>query len=517
MHTRMVLNAIEELYGPDLRRLKTAGIEDGTGNRSIGAAEIREGVQLRRARFKSLGPPSGLTFGLWTSPPSEFMLTYLGCLAAGHVAVPLDPKQSPRELLRRLELTRCQAVLAEEPHPTLDVLSETLPVSSIWQDPDGSGLPHDSARGGAYPIGTAQVLFTSGSTGPSKAAVITHENLLSNTQATIEWSRYTSGDMILSALPMFHCYTLLHCVLSPLATGAASVLHGAFSSESFLRAVDEKPVTVLPLVPAIAELILRNPTAAKVSWSPLRYALSGGAVLPPATQRAFSQLTGAPLLNGYGMTEATSFVSAPPVDMHCQAPNSIGWPVKGVEVRVRDLNDEAHEIGSGELEVGGRGVMRRYLDDADATAQTITEDGWLRTGDQVRIEENGELFYLGRLKNVINRGGEKIHPETVESIFHDLSWVGEAAAVGLPHPVLGEQVACLIACSESDFDARAILRECLATLATYEVPSVLIRVDDLPRNPAGKIVRREVLRLAETLLGNPSDDVQYTKDLLKPA
>jgi long-chain acyl-CoA synthetase len=471
-------NAVHGLFGPELERLETAGFVDWELGAVLTAPELRSRVADRRRVLAGAGLEREDAVAIWSEPASEFVVNFLSALASGLIAVPMDAHQSAAELKRRAKLAQVRALLIDPSHHA----------GAGWAaDPDLPAIPGSSVHGtgepATYPPEAAMVLFTSGSTGPSKAAVITHPGLYQNALATAHWQRCDGDDVIAGTISLFHCFAILHTVLAPLLAGAGVVAMAPFSPTKTIAAAKAHPLSILPGTPAMFEMLLAHQEFAPQDWQALRCGVSGGSLLRPDTQARFLAATGAPLLNGYGITEATSFVAAPQIDAKAQPPHSMGHPVQGVQCRVPDQDAQ----DGGELEVGGDAVMACYLGDPAATAAVITADGWLRTGDKVRMAPDGELFYVGRIKNVINRGGEKIHPESVESALAGPAWAKHIVAVGIPDRVLGERVAVVVEAHETDFDERELRARADDGLARHERPEWFLRVDAIPRTPTGKL------------------------------
>lgn len=485
------MNAVETIFGRRYQFL-TGGFVDTILGVELRAEQIRREVLRRREALSASDLAPGHVVAIWPSPPTAFVTNYLAALGLGLIVVPFDPGQPPEEQARRATLVGASMVLADiaaSEHDWADGVD--LPVHSL-QISRGAHLTAGGTPAPSYPRDIAQVLFTSGSVGISKAAMISHAGLVSNARATIHWGQLTHGDLVAGMIPLFHCYAILHTLLAPLRTGARVLALGRFSVSAAIEAFSQHPVTVIPAVPAMFEMMLRDEGFHRITWSGLRFACSGGAVLRGSTQEDFLKRTNAPLLNAYGLTEATSFVAAPPVRMRNQQPRSIGWPVRGVQCRL-----STHETtGVGELEVRGPAVMAGYLDDPSATAQSMTIDGWLRTGDKVEIKGDGEIFYGGRLKSLINRGGEKVHPEAIEEVLGTVPWARGVVAAGVPDEVLGERIVCVVEATEADFVESDLRSVAAARLGSHLRPDSYVRVDALPRTPTGKLRRAEAELLA---------------------
>ena len=489
---------MQALYGAELDRLATAGYVDLTRGLTLTVDDLRSAIRETEQLIANSGLSPGEVVAVWTEPPSAFLVNFLAALASGLIVVPLDAHQSHLELTRRVLVVGARALLADDDqrHGLTWTSAAGLPV--LPEQPDKvRARPRPD-----YPPDAAMVLFTSGSTGPSKPAVITHTGLIQNALATAEWQCCAPTDTIGGTISLFHCFAILHTVLAPFLAGAAVIAMAPFSPTKTIDAARRYRLTILPGTPAMFEMLLRHDGFSQVDWSTLRCGCSGGSLLRPETQARFLRSTGAPLLNGYGITEATSFVSSPPIGERNQPPYSLGRPISGVSCRVAEGSGEAD---AGELEVGGAAVMAGYLADPIATEAVITSDGWLRTGDRVRIAADGEIFYVGRIKNVINRGGEKIHPELVEAAVGAPYWVRHLVAVGVPDPILGERIAVLVEAAEGDFNEIELRTRAEQLLVTHERPEWYVRVDALPRTPTGKINLTGARELAGHRLGLGDD------------
>jgi acyl-CoA synthetase (AMP-forming)/AMP-acid ligase II len=490
-------NAVEALFGGRLEGLLTSGVIDVAAGRTLMSDDIRREVRETQELLAAAGLRPGDVTTIWTEPVSAFIVNFLAAVAADVVAVPLDAHQSEPELVRRVRLVGAQAVLADPSRQHELSWANEAPIAVL---PGHAGrLPPASIPG--YPSDAAMVLFTSGSTGPSKAAVITHRGLAQNAIATAEWQQCTAVDVIAGTISMFHCFAILHTVLAPFLAGAGMVALSPFSPTRTVEAAERFPLTIIPGTPAMFEMLLERVAGRSIDWRALRCGCSGGSLLRAETQARFLDATGAPLLNGYGITEATSFVASPPIGQRDQAAHSMGYPVSGVSCRISDPDDH----GAGELEVGGVSVMAGYLSDPVATSAVITTDGWLRTGDRVRIADDGELFYVGRIKNVINRGGEKIHPEHIEAAIGGPAWVRYLVAVGVPDRVLGERIAVVIEAPERDFDESELRTQAERLLARPERPDWYLRVDAIPRTSTGKLSLVAAQELANRLTGGEDE------------
>ncbi|WP_162834392.1 class I adenylate-forming enzyme family protein [Amycolatopsis circi] len=456
---------IAGLFGPALAKLRVGHWYDRAENEVLAGGSLRERVRARADELRELGVRAGKVAVIRESSPLSFAVNYLAAGVLGAVLVPMERGLAPEDETRRHALVRAS------------VVCDGRAVHALDHDRPPAALPPE----------VGQILFTGGTTGTPKAVLQTHRGLVANVEAVGAWAQYDADDLVLATLPLFHCYGINWTVLAPLLAGASVEAFGRLSASALAR--HRSAPTAWPTVPAAVEVVLRSPAARQMDWSRLRFCIVGGAPSAQDLSERFRALTGRPVLNGYGATEATSFVSAPPLQTQSQPAGDVGAPGKGILVRPgASYGDHA------ELEVGGPSVMAGYLDDSAATAAALTDDGWLRTGDLFERGPSGTVVLKGRLKNFINRGGEKIDPVSVAAAVAQHPAVADAVVFGLPDETFGEVVAC-VAEATAEIDV-AQLRDFLAgLLSPYAIPSVLHLVERLPRNAAGKIAAAEVRKL----------------------
>jgi acyl-CoA synthetase (AMP-forming)/AMP-acid ligase II len=289
-------------------------------------------------------------------------------------------------------------------------------------------------------------------------------------------------------MPLFHVHGLVASVLSTFLSGGAVVIPAKFSPLSLWRIVRDTRATWYSAVPTIHQLLLTRAGGERPAGSEnLRFIRSCSAALPPEMMQSMEQVFGAPVLEGYGMTEASHQMCSNPVPPSARKPGSVG-PGTGVKVSIMDADGNHLAAGQrGEVVIQGPNVVREYENNPDANAKSFT-NGWFRTGDQGFLDEDGYLILTGRIKELINRGGEKVAPREIDEVLLTHPAVAEAVAFGVPHPTWGEEVAAAVVLRSPEKDS-AILAYCRERLADFKCPKKLYIVEKIPRTATGKIQR----------------------------
>ena len=339
------------------------------------------------------------------------------------------------------------------------------------------------------PSTPAVYMFTSGTAGSPKAAVLTHGNLLSNIEQATAVENMSPSDVTFGVLPMYHIFGLNVMLCNTLAVGASIVLVQRFDPVSTIETLRERGVTVMLGAPSIWMALNQLLDVPADAFAKVRLALSGAAKLPEQVIHSLSNRFGLQVLEGYGLTEASPVVTTS-IDMPF-TPGSIGRPVPGVEVRIVDENgDDAFVGDSGEIWVRGPNVFAGYLNDPEATARVLSPDGWLRTGDIAVADEAGHIFMVDRAKDLIIVSGFNVFPAEVEEVLTAHPDIVDAAVVGTAHPHTGEAVrAYVVLRPGTHLDEDTVVDHCRAHLARYKCPSKVLFVDQVPRNMTGKLQR----------------------------
>jgi acyl-CoA synthetase (AMP-forming)/AMP-acid ligase II len=468
-------------------------------------AELDERCRRFAAFLESRGAGAGSRVAILLRNVPEFAVAYFGAVAAGAVAVPVNCRLSPPEV--GYVISDCGASVLVTTGAQLERLRgrEATPSVATWLVVDGDvpgaepfarALERDPrpAPAEASPGDVAVLLYTSGTTGHPKGAMISHANTLFNARSCQRTLGYREDDVGLASLPLFHVTGLHSQLVALLACGATLVLQEEYDTRQALELVSRRRVSALFLVPAIYKLITLRPDLASHDLSSVRIAAYGGAPMDPETIRALRRLfPGVRLHNCYGLTESSSLATVLPAEQALERADSVGRAVPDTEAEVRDESGRRLAPGEpGELHLRGPNIVQGYWRAPEKTAQAI-RDGWLRTGDVARIDADGLVTILDRLKDMINRGGEKIYGLEVENVLCACAGVAEAAVVGVPHAVFGEvPVAFVAGLPGAALDPEELRRRCAERLADYKVPVAFRFVAKLPRNPGGKVLKHEL-------------------------
>jgi long-chain acyl-CoA synthetase len=344
---------------------------------------------------------------------------------------------------------------------------------------------------------TAVLQYTSGTTGSPKGAILSHYNLRANSLQGEAWvpGLRRGREVFYGVLPMFHAYGLTLCLTFAMSIGARLVLFPKFDEKLVLDAARTHPPTFLPAVPPIYDRLVRAAAKRSVSLRSIRFAISGAMNLPVATVERWEEATGGLLVEGYGMTETSPIAAGNPIGP-TRRPGTVGVPFPSTDMRVVDPDDTSIDRGSddeGELLVRGPQVFSGYWKRPGETAATLLADGWLRTGDIVRVSADGFITIVDRIKELIITGGFNVAPSEVEEVLLAHPDIADTAVVGLPSAAGGEDVtAAVVLRPGAAFDGEALRDYCRSHLSAYKVPRRVILMDDLPRSLIGKVLRREV-------------------------
>jgi long-chain acyl-CoA synthetase len=337
------------------------------------------------------------------------------------------------------------------------------------------------------------ILYTSGTTGQPKGAELTHANLDGNAAIVARTlTQVGPGDMVLGALPLFHSFGQTAAMNASLRTGACLTLLPRFDPEQALETMQSQSVTVFLGVPTMYSAMLNLPGRERHELSSLRTCISGGQSLPVELLRGFEQAFGCKILEGYGLSETSPVACQNRPDRE-RRPGSIGIPIEGVEMKVVDDSGEEVRHGEvGEILIRGPNVMKGYWRRPEATDETI-RDGWLHSGDLGRRDADGYFYIVDRKKDLIIRGGYNVFPREVEEVLYEHPAVLEAAVVGMPDPTHGEEVGAAVVLRDGATATADDLREHVKSqLAAYKYPRRVWFVEELPKGPTGKILKRQI-------------------------
>lgn len=449
-----------------------------------------------RSRF---GVQPGDRVGLWLHNCPEFVTALLGILRAGAVAVPVNNFLKPEEVAYILRDAGCSVLVTDNALKAgMDAFlngEAGLPTMTVGEfaalPVPGKGFA-DAATDAAD---LAVLIYTSGTTGHPKGAMLTHANLLHNVASCQEALEIVPDDRIAVLLPMFHSFMMTVGILLPLLSGASLVLiKSLHPPKNVVAEIIHHRATILPAIPQFFRALAAAPAPPRLA---LRLCVSGAAPLPVDTLESFNSRYPLPLIEGYGLSEASPVVSLNPIH-GVKKPGSIGLPIPDVELKIRnDAGDELPTGETGELCVRGGNVMSGYWNLPEATAEAI-RDGWLYTGDMGHQDADGYTFITDRKKDMLLVNGINVYPREIEELLHRFEGIREAAVIGRPDPRKGEQPVAYIALMDGvplDRDTlRSFLRE---HLADYKVPRRFHVLDALPRNATGKILKTALRRMPE--------------------
>src|SRR5215469_8522794 len=457
------------------------------------------------ARVTSLLSAAGIEpgdrVGLMLPNVPAFPIAFYGALGAQAVVVPMNPLLKGREVAYYLGDSGAKVIFAwnaaagEAAKGAADAGAQLITVDEPDLSGPLAGVAPQASWADAADDDDAVILYTSGTTGTPKGAQLTHGGLARNARLTTETLLYsTPDDVVMGCLPLFHVFGLTCGLNATVAGGATLTLPPRFDATQALHIIARDQVTIFEGVPTMYAAMLHSPAAADADTSSLRTCVSGGAAMPVEILHAFEKTFGCMILEGYGLSETSPVASFNHPDAE-RKPGSIGTPVVGVEMRVVGTDGTDVPPGEvGEIAIRGHNVMKGYWGKPEATAEAIP-DGWFRTGDLARTDEDGYFFIVDRKKEMIIRGGYNVYPREIEEVLYEHPAVAEAAVVGIPHDSLGEEVGAAVALKKGAAATAEELRAYVKDrVAAYKYPRHVWLVDELPKGPTGKILRREVRR-----------------------
>ena len=462
-------------------------------------SQLRDAAYRMASLLLSAGIAPGDRVAIMLPNVPAFPVAFYGALAAGAIVVPMNPLLKSREITYYLSDSGASVMLAWHAaagEATLGAAATGVPVLKV-DEPDAAGLLTGltPVRAGVERAADedALILYTSGTTGVPKGAELTHAGLARNASLTARTLLHAGPeDVVMGCLPLFHVFGLTCALNATIAVGASLTLLPRFDPAKALQIVGRDKVTIFEGVPTMYAAMLHDPAGAQADTSSLRVCVSGGAAMPVEVMRGFEQAFGCMILEGYGLSETSPVASFNHPD-RVRKPGSIGTPIEGVEMRVVDNEGAELPAGQiGEIVIRGYNVMKGYWRNPGATAETIT-DGWLRTGDLARVDEDGYFYIVDRKKDLIIRGGFNVYPREIEEVLYEHPAVAEAAVIGIPDERLGEEIGAGVtlkpAAAATTEELRAFVKD---RVAPYKYPRYVWIVPELPKGPTGKILRREV-------------------------
>jgi long-chain acyl-CoA synthetase len=469
------------------------------GDFELTYGQLDEGSARLAALLRDKGLEQGDRVGVMLPNVPQFPIAYYGVLRAGGVVVPMNVLLKRREIAFYLEDSCAKLLLAwhgfaeearagaaeagadlieVEPSAFAAALAEVEPTPGLADTREDD---------------TAVILYTSGTTGKPKGAELTHANLMTNADVS---SRTTCeigpGDVVFGGLPLFHSFGQTVAMNASLRVGACLTLVPKFDPGEALETIQRDEVTHFYGVPTMFGALLHHPDRAAYDTSSLRTCITGGASMPVEVLRGFEDAFEAIVLEGYGLSETSPVACSNHPDKE-RKPGSIGTPIEGVEMRVVDEDDKPVEQGEvGEIVIRGDNVMKGYWQRPDATAEAM-RGGWFHSGDMARTDEDGYFYIVDRKKDLIIRGGYNVYPREVEEVLYEHPKIREAAVVGVPHEEWGEEIGAAVVLHDgeqlSPEEVSAYVKD---RIAAYKYPRIVWFLEDLPKGPTGKILKREI-------------------------
>ena len=469
------------------------------GGPQLTHGQLREQVSLAADRLAQHGLGRDDRIAIVFPNGIESIVLFLAAATVG-TAAPLNAAYKEDEFRFYFEDTGARALIVPpgEAEAARRALPDGVALIEAHLDRHGqlvldSDTPTDPSRsaGGAGGDDVALVLHTSGTTSRPKLVPLRHRNLAASIDNIANTYRLSADDVAMCVMPLFHIHGLMASTMATLRTGGTVVVPARFDPLTFWPSAAEHGATWYSAVPTIHQmLLLRNRGERPPGSEKLRFIRSSSSALAPETMRELEARFGAPVLEAYGMTEASHQMASNPLPPADRRPGSVGIGT-GVRIGIMDEAGKLLDQGAqGEVVIQGPNVIDGYVNNPEANASSFT-DGWFRTGDQGVLDPEGYLSLVGRLKEMINRGGEKIAPREIDEVLLQHPAVGEAVAFGTPHQAWGEEVAAAVVLKEpiSEKELLAFARE---RLADYKVPKKLYIVEKIPRTATGKIQRRSV-------------------------
>ena len=429
----------------------------------------------------------------------HFPICYYGALRAGAVVVPMNVLLKRREVAFYLSDSGAKLLFAwegfaEEAQAGADEAGVECIIVEMagFAELVGAATPIAEVVADTADDDTAVILYTSGTTGQPKGAELTHSNLTRNAEGSRALFGKSDDAITLGALPLFHSFGQTCGMNATLGGGGTLTLIPRFDPEKALEIIQRDHVNIFQGVPTMYGAMLHLPDRDRFDVSSLEICASGGSAMPVELMRGFEEAFGCIILEGYGLSESSPVASFNHANRERKA-GSIGTPIAGVEMKVVD--DAGAEVARGEvgeIVIQGHNVMKGYWERPDDTAETVI-DGWLHTGDLAREDDDGYFFIVDRKKELIIRGGYNVYPREVEEVLYEHPSVREAAVIGIPHDEYGEEVAAAVSLTDgaetTPDELRAYVRE---RVAAYKYPREVWIIDDLPKGPTGKILKREI-------------------------
>lgn len=468
---------------PDLRAERSPDAPAvADDNVDLNNTQFLDAVRRAAAALREHGVRAGDVVALMLPNQAAFVVSMFAAWRLGAAVTPINPALVPAEVGHQIEDAAAKVLIIE------GALEFEPQVQTILQSTELSSEDNDDAEGGrGAAADLALLIYTSGTTGRPKGVMLDHANLNAMCRTGVEALELSHADHSLLILPLFHVNGIVVSVLSPLLAGGRTTIAGRFSPKTFFDRVEKSRATYFSAVPTIYTMLSDLPAEVKPDTSLLRFAMCGAAPASVELLDKFESRYGVPLIEGYGLSEGTCASTVNPVNGP-RKPGTVGIALPGQEIRIAGPDNADVPTGeAGEVLIKGGNVMRGYLNRPEETAKTLV-DGWLHTGDVGRFDEDGYLVLVDRAKDMIIRGGENIYPKEIETVVYQLPEIAEAAVIGRASPVYGEEPILFVSLnSGADMSTDRIHGHLRTSLSKYKLPVEITIIDELPKNPIGKI------------------------------
>ena len=460
-------------------------------DRRISYEEFAKAVERGQKRLYAQGIRQGDRVGIFSRNSIEFIYTYFSAASLGAISVPINFQLSHREIAYIVKDAGIKEIYTYKPLELEEYFSEDEvkqhDIKEINEEVEGEAPPLSEEFNWKE---ACTIIYTSGTTGNPKGAVLSHQNLVCNVQQ-IQIMKCRSEHKVLCVLPMYHCFSWTCSVLYPLYCGATVVVLENFTIKDMVELIKKETITDLYVVPSICTLLTK--LAAFEDLASIRLFVCGGSTLPAKVANEFISKFKMPIYEAYGLSEASPIVTINSPG-HVKS-NSIGPLIP--DVKARFVDTEGHDVPlghEGELIIKGDNVMLGYWKLPEATKEAIDEEGWLHTGDIAKIDSDGYVYIVNRLKEMIISMGENIYPREVEEIIYQFPGIKDAAVVGVEDSRRGQVGICFFSTQDkNELDINKLRHFLQKNLALYKIPREFHQLDELPRTSTGKIFKRKIL------------------------
>lgn len=458
----------------------------------VSFADVFAGAERMAAALVALGVLPGDRVAVQVEKTLRAVELYLGTVMAGGIFLPLNTAYTSAEIAYFLQDAAPRVVVCDPARAgEISELAGSAQLRTLDARGGGSMAVAQAREAGFEPVARgaddlAAILYTSGTTGRSKGAMLSHDNLSSNAQVLRDHWRFTEEDVLIHALPIFHTHGLFVATNVALMAAASVVFLAKFDANAILEAMPA--ATCLMGVPTFYTRLLEDPRLDRERSANMRLFISGSAPLLVDTHAQWQDRTGHRILERYGMTE-TNMSTSNPYEGERRA-GTVGLALPGVETRIRQEGQDVAKGAIGVLEVRGRNVFQGYWQMPEKTAEELLPDGWFITGDLAQIDDGGYISIVGRSKDLVITGGFNVYPKEVEAVIDQIDGISESAVIGVPHPDFGEAVVAVVVPNDAAVHVDQITRPLELELASFKRPKRVVFVAELPRNTMGKVQKK---------------------------